>query len=317
MTNFQVGGSEQTAETCVTPQGSAPNMWERYLRKGPKSVSPSVGELLAHKWCPRGHRASSEPHLGCHRDPSSAKQRSQSFLPGIWAGVSFFFFFYLRALLSTAEWLGWGRCASRTFHSAGGGLSITRCVTPFYRAGGGGGDAPSGKRKRVRRRRRRRCSLSSSAKTFSACCREHGPRERTGAATIALPLDGLEAHLAKSIFSVMPAVYFVLNGYWLKYKICTYSVSGTQPPALPAIFSIYQATETCCFSCTFSRPPQPHRWLIRWREEVAGTLGLLLPWLLLFSALSWHVWVSAKERFEHNFPAPTGAFHSETCIKDR
>lgn len=126
---------------------------------------------------------------------------------------AFFFYFYLRALLSTAEWLGWGRCASRTFHSAGGGLSITRCVTPFYRAGGGGGDAPSGKRKRVRRRRRRRCSLSSSAETFSACCREHGPRERTGAATIALPLDGLEAHLAKSIFSVMPAVYFVLNGY--------------------------------------------------------------------------------------------------------
>lgn len=97
MTNFQVGGSEQTAETCVTPQGSAPNMWERYLRKGPKSVSPSVGELLAHKWCPRGHRASSEPHLGCHRDPSSAKQRSQSFLPGIWAGVSFFFFFLFKS----------------------------------------------------------------------------------------------------------------------------------------------------------------------------------------------------------------------------
>ena len=98
------------------------------------------------------------------------------------------------------------------FHSAGGGLSIGHHFTAFYRAGGGGGDAPSGKRVRVRRNRRRR-SLSSSAETFSACCREHGPRERTGAATIGLPFNDLGTRLAKSIFSVMPAVYFVLNSY--------------------------------------------------------------------------------------------------------
>lgn len=193
-----------------------------------------------------------------------------------------FFFFHLRALLSTAEWLGWGRCTSRTFHSAGGGLSITRCVTPFNRAGGGGGDAPSGKRKRVRRRRR--CSLSSSAETFSACCREHGPRERTGAATIALPLDGLGAHLAKSIFPVMPAVYFVLNGYWLKYKICTYSVSGTQPPALPAIFSIYRlqrrALSPAPFPGLLSRTGGWHdggrRWQVPWASCYPGSCYLVL-----------------------------------------
>lgn len=54
------------------------------------------------------------------------------------------------------------------------------------------------------------------------------------------------------------------------------------------------------------RPPQPHELLPRWRESVSGALGLLL-----FGARSWRGWVSLQERFEHGFPALTGAFHSE------
>lgn len=82
-----------------------------------------------------------------------------------------------------------GKILQQDFHSAGGVLSITCSFTPFYWAGGE--DTPSRKRMRVRRSRH---SLSS-AETFSACCREHGPRERTRAVTIALPFNGLGTHL--------------------------------------------------------------------------------------------------------------------------
>lgn len=84
--------------------------------------------------------------------------------------------------------------------------------------------------------RRRRCSLPSSAAIFSACCREHGPRERTGAVTIGLLFDSLGTYLAKSIFSVMLAVCSALSSCRLKYRIFPYNLSGTQTPALLAIY---------------------------------------------------------------------------------
>lgn len=61
--------------------------------------------------------------------------------------------------------------------------------------------------------------------------------------------------------------------------------------------------ERCAAShALLPRPPLPP-----WRESVSGALGLLL-----FAARSWRGWVSLQEWFEHNFPALTGAFHSET-----
>jgi len=60
---------------------------------------------------------------------------------------------------------------------------------------------------------RRRYSLASSAATFSACCREHGPRERTRAVLLALPFGSLGIYLANSVFAAMPAVYFALSSH--------------------------------------------------------------------------------------------------------
>lgn len=166
---------------------------------------------------------------------------------------------------------------------------------------------------RIRRRRRRlRCFLPSVV-NFSACCGEHSPCESTRATTTAQLLDSLGIYLAKSVFSVMLAVHFELSTYGLKYRICLYKVSGTQTPALLATDCIYQATEVCCFSCSLFQASLSS--LVSDVMEGAGGRypGPPATLVLLFNALSWRVWVSAEERFECKFPAPTGAFHCETA----
>lgn len=236
MTNFQVGGSEQTAETCVKPQGPTPSTWEKYLRKGLKTISPSVGKLRAHRQQQVTSPVAAGNPLQQNRylDPSSQVSEQES---------DFFFPFK-----SFAErcWIVWvGEMCWQDFHSAGGWAEHH---PPFYTVLQGWLAAGSRRRRRIRRRRRR-CALPSSAATFSSCCGEDGPKERTGAVTIALPFHSFETYLAKSIFSVMPAVYFALSSYWLKSRICPYGISGPQTPALPATCSIYQATEMYYFSC--------------------------------------------------------------------
>lgn len=103
-----MGGSEQTAETCAKPQGSAPSTWEKYLSKGPRSMSTSAGELY---------------DTGMGLGPEEARQALN--LP--WAAVMNLFQqnrdlnpslqvpeqesafnFYLKASVSAAEWLRQG-----------------------------------------------------------------------------------------------------------------------------------------------------------------------------------------------------------------
>ena len=128
--------------------------WERCLRKEPESHRWGT----ACTWAAAGNvpeDTGQAPNLSskrCSCEPSLAK------LPGIWAGVSFFFSF--ESFPGRCWVVRVGETCRQDFHSAGGGLSITRSSIPFYRvdwllgAGGGwgwgwgrygwwGGDTPS------------------------------------------------------------------------------------------------------------------------------------------------------------------------------